>query len=384
MKRARRSCTQAGLLALACALLACDGSAPPPPSEAVAPAPTHYLDEWFEVGAARCRVERAERTLLEQRVGEGQVAEDVLMVDTRWACVDAAQKPLDVATLLPAHGPVSWLDDQHATHLRSPRRGARNHVYFAVPTQHDGLLRPRKFDARSGAPEGTRELREARITLAAGVVVAPWPRIHDRRLDARIDQLVRTLATDAAVDALGERAALTLASEVYRSALETFAPRLVALRRLETIEGQPRLVLGFERSTAEQALSQRFELVFELAIEADEPRVLRMIDPEGTRAQLACAEARRVLAARVAPPRDGPQCNVLKTLLPGRCDELPPALLDEALRVGTHCGDAAAVGLDPHDPDLAPDDFEVQLRRGRSLASLDRSPRYQLTLTASG
>ena len=381
MKHALATC----VLALGYAVAACGRAAPPPPPPARAPAPTHYLDEWFDVGAARCRIERAERTLLEQHVGEGQVAEDVLMVDTRWACIDAAQKAVDVATLLPKHGPVSWLDDRHATHLRSPRRGARNHVYFAVPTQHDGLLRPRKFDAGSGAPEGTRELREARITLAGHVVVAPWPRIHDQRLDARIDQLVRTLATDAAVDAPGERDALALASAVYRSARATFAPRRVALRRLETVEGQPRLVLGFERSTSEQLLAQRFELAFELAIDADGPRVLRMIDPEGARAQLACAEARRSLAARVARPGTDAQCNVVKTLLPGRCDELSPALLAQALEVGTRCGDAGAVGLDPDDVSVvAPRDLEVQLRRGRSLASLDRSPRYQLTLRADG
>ena len=195
---------------------------------------------------------------------------------------------------------------------------------------------------------------------------------------------MRTLATDAAVDALGERDALTLASALYRKALETFAPRLVALRRLAWVEGQPRLVLGFERSTSEQSLAPRFELAFELAITADGPRVLRMIDPEGTRAQLACSEARRALAVRVEHARDGAQCNVLKTLLPGRCDELSSELLAQALRVGTRCNDAGAVGLDPDDTTAAPDDFEVQLRRGRSVASLDRSPRYQLTLTAGG
>ncbi|MET0343591.1 MAG: hypothetical protein ABW252_21445 [Polyangiales bacterium] len=388
---------------LACASLRCGKDAPPTPPPRTSPVPTHFLGEWFPLGDARCRIERAERSLLEQRAGEGQVAEDVLLVDTRWSCVDAREHPVDVAGLLPRAGAIAWVDDQHGAHLRSPRRHAPNHMYFAVPTEHDGLRRPRRYHPDTAEPDGARELREARITLgdASGpprVVVAPWRREHDAALDALLDRLVHTLAHGAPFEALSgsaeSRDALTAAGALYRQALATFAPQRVAIREVDVVEGQPRAVLGFERSTIEAAQAGAFSLAFELDPGAQ--RVLRVLDPERARVQLGCVAERRALATRIDPKRDGgaaaaidarttgPRCNALGSLLPGRCDDVAPDLLKQALDVGLHCGDLGAVGLDTDEPVAVPADFEVHLRRGRSLASLDRSPRYQLSLHADG
>jgi hypothetical protein len=140
-------------------------------------------------------------------------------------------------------------------------------------------------------------------------------------------------------------------------------------------------VLGFERSTAEHALAREFTLALEL--DATRAEVLRLLDAESARTDISCVEARRALSARSERKHDGPHCNILQTLLSGRCDELPSDLLTQALRVGTRCGGYGAVGLDPEQAPTPPDDFEVELVRGRAFA-LDRSPRYRLTLMHDG
>jgi hypothetical protein len=70
--------------------------------------------------------------------------------------------------------------------------------------------------------------------------------------------------------------------------------------------------------------------------------------------------------------------------LPNACHLTPPALLRDALRVRTRCGVSGALDLDVEESEPAPSDFEVKLRRGRSLAPLDAQPRYSVAIARSG
>lgn len=418
------------LLGLGCARR--ERAVVPPPAP---PAPTHYLDEWFAVGAARCRLTGAEHALTEpSQPVSGRVAEDLHVVDATFACEDASGATIPVSAL-PLH--MSYSDEQLGTHLPSTRtklgqslrargagaatrdssslaresgvRGARSaaraglrvdtppdHVLFEVPAGQDGLLRARSYDAKSGDPTGARERRAARLLIeptaavaTQATVIAPWPRLHDRALDAFLDRLAHTLAVETPFETLSDspegHAAIASATELYQRALSLLAPKLLVVRAIESREGQPRLTLRLESGVTGAPVAS-FE--FELVLHDGEPTIVRLLDVEATRNELECALDQRDVRARGERARSDLRgtvyCNALGVSLPGSCAAADQSLLKDALRIGTRCGHDGELGLDVFESDAAPSDFEVRLRRGRAEGALDSAPRYTVTLTRSG
>lgn len=416
-------------LALLLVLLGCGPHEPrragAPPSPAT---PTHYLDEWFELGDAsqtRCRLTAAEPALTELATpSEGLVAEDLHVVSASFACESAGGAAVSVHDLAAR---MAWVDEARAPHAHStrtklsrvkPGQRAPEQLVFEVPEGREGLLRARTYDAKTGEPAGTRELRGARLRVtraavspasgiassaaasmlgtaakqadAAPLVIAPWPRLHDRALDAFLDRLARTLATDAPFETLSAspegHAALASASTLYKRVYERFTPKLLAVRAIENLEGQPRLTLTLESSAAAAPIAS-FE--FELTLHQGEPSIVRQLDLEAAKRALDCAVDKTDFAARAerarAEQKSATFCNALGVLLPLHCGATDPALLADALRIGTRCGNDGELGLDIHEALAAPLDFEVKLRTGRaSGSSLDSVPRYAVTIARSG
>ena len=154
------------------------------------------------------------------------------------------------------------------------------------------------------------------------IVVAPWPRLHDRALDSFLDRLAHTLATEAPFETLSStpegHAAIANASALYRQALSHFAPKLLAVRAIEVREGQPRLTLTLESGPHEPPFA-RFE--FELVVHAGELSIVRLLDPAAYRESIECAIETRELAGRAerarAERKTDTFCNGLGTVLPG-------------------------------------------------------------------
>jgi hypothetical protein len=381
------------------------------PSLGVAPlVPTHFLDEWFAVGGGRCRLTAAEPALTEPaKTVAGQVAEDLHVVDASFACEDAEGATVSVHRL-PAQ--LSYVDEARGVHAPSTRTKLglrqRDHVLFEVPAGQDGLLRARTYDARTGEPTGARERRAARLVVAQAVpgsraeapasraeqpgtltAIAPWPRLHDHALDSFLDRLAHTLATEAPFETLSDspegHAAVARATELYQRALTKLAPRLLAVRAIESREGQPRLTLRLEAgSTSAPVVSFEFELV----VHAGEPTIVRLLDLAATQNDLECALDLRDVRARgeraLSEQHTSTFCNALGVALPGSCSSADQTLLRDALRIGTRCGRDGELGLDVHEPAPAASDFEVRLRRGRGQGVLDSAPRYTVTLMRSG
>jgi hypothetical protein len=302
-----------------------------------------------------------------------------------------------------------------------PPRGAvradasPDHVLFEVPAGQDGLLRARTYDAKSGDPTGARERRAARLLIepvappdraqvahaemvgaprasaasASPIVIAPWPRLHDRALDSFLDRLAHTLAVETPFETLSDspegHAAIASATELYQRALSLLAPKLLVVRAIENREGQPRLTLRLESGVTSAPVAS-FE--FELVLHGGEPVIVRLLDLEATKNELDCALDLRDVRARSerarSEQRGSVYCNALGVSLPGSCQATDQALLKDALRIGTRCGRDGELGLDVHESDLAPNDFEVRLRRGRAEGALDSAPRYTVTLLRSG
>jgi hypothetical protein len=372
--------------------------------------PTHYLDEWFAAGEARCRLRAVSRALTEPVVPtQKRVPEDLHVVATVWSCQDAQGAALAANAALFVHTLPSYRDD--ARHSHAPMRRTKleqqapDQLAFEVPRRDDGLLRPRIYDARTGAPLGNRERRGARIELAGAserVVIAPWPRLHDAALDHFVDRLVQTLITEHALESLSiapeGHAALELASALTQRARAEFGGQLLSLESIDMREGQPRLVLALRGSQPDGP--SLLTLEFELGATADrQPAVLRLLDAQAVSQTLSCKQDARELASAADRARkaqgDRVRCNALATLLPERCDVASPKLLREALRVGTHCENHREVQLDLDHGLEPPADFTLSLQRGRgplavaaSLADgsarFDRVQRYAVTLDRSG
>ena len=366
-------------------------------------APTHFLDEWFALGSGRCRLNAAEPALTEpEKTLPGRVAEDLHVVDASFACEDAEGATISLHKL-PAR--LSYVDEAGGVHAISTRtklgRRQRERVLFEVPAGQDGLLRARTYDARTGEPTGPRERRAARLLVApeapgargdeptTAIAIAPWPRQHDRALDSFLDRLAHTLATEAPFETLSDspegHAAVASATELYQRALKELAPKLLAVRAIESREGQPRLTLRLETGSTSAPVAS-FE--FELVLHDGEPTIVRLLDLAATRSDLECALELRDLFARGERARSeqhtGTFCNALGVALPGSCVGADQTLLRDALRIGTRCGHDGVLGLDVHEAVPAPSDFELRLRRGRAQGALDSAPRYAVTLARSG
>ena len=267
----------------------------------------------------------------------------------------------------------------------------------------DGLLRARTYDAKTGEPTGPRERRAARLLVAPAAArprplraaarpaaIAPWPRQHDRALDAFLDRLAHTLATEAPFETLSDspegHAAVASATELYQRALTKLAPKLLAVRAIESREGQPRLTLRLEAGSTSAPVAS-FE--FELVLHDGEPTIVRLLDLAATRSDLECALELRDVRARGERARSEqhrPAPSATRWASPCRAAARPPIrrLLRDALRIGTRCGRDGELGLDVHEAAPAPSDFEVRLRRGRAQGALDSAPRYAVTLLRSG
>jgi len=355
------------------------------------------------VGGGRCRLTAAEPALTEPvKTVAGRVAEDLHVVDASFACEDAEGATISVHKL-PAQ--LSYVDEARGVHTPSTRTKLglrqRDHVLFEVPAGKDGLLRARTYDARTGEPTGPRERRAARLLVApaalnsraeqagAAIAIAPWPRLHDRALDSFLDRLAHTLATEAPFETLSDspegHAAVASATELYQRALTKLAPKLLAVRAIESREGQPRLTLRLEAGSTSAPLAS-FE--FELVVHDGEPTIVRLLDLTATRNDLECALDLRDVRARgeraLSEQHTGTFCNALGVALPGSCSSADQTLLRDALRIGTRCGRDGELGLDVHEPTPAASDFEVRLHRGRGQGVLDSAPRYTVTLMRSG
>jgi Domain of unknown function (DUF6438) len=377
-----------------------------PASVPPSPAPSHYLGEPFSVAGASCSLLSAQPALTEPRLRPiGRPPEDVSVVALELGCRDGGDSSLarprtrfDIRQL-----PVKlrWLDDARVAHPPSTRTALSEReperVLFEVPAGQAGLCSPRRYDARSGDPRGSRELRHARLhvdvlddkeQVVASHVVAPWPRGHDRALDSFLDVLARTLASGAPFDTLSDseagHAAIRGAAELYQRVVaraDQMVVRELTAGSTPEQTSAPRLTLALEQGGgSELAL---FE--FELDTSHGEPRVRRALAPESSRSAVQCAEDASSLEARtelVAAP--SASCNALGRLLPGSCQDAEPGLLRDALRVGTQCELDRTLGLDPAAHAAPPADFEVRLRRGRSFARLDRAPHYTVSIARSG
>lgn len=391
-----------GLLGLvACALTSgCDAPRPAAVKAAAAPLPpSHFVDEWFPLADARCRVHTVERALTEPlRHTPGRVPEDLPVLDLSLACERADGTRVSPRGLL-TQAEVRWLDDRGIAH---PLLGdtkleeqTQDHLAFAVAPEHDGLARPRRYDARDGEPSGPRERGRARLLIERGkerVQVAPFPRARVQGLDAFIDTLARTLAREAPFESLTKtpegHASLERASELFRHARDVLSGHTLRVRRIAQQEGQERLTLSLDGG---EARSPRTLAEFEFELESPpsgSPSVLRWLDPESTRERVECAEQTRELAARAAERRasgsDATRCNALGTLLPSSCEREPASLLGDALRIGTRCGENARLGLDLHDLSAPPPDFLLTLVKGRAPLGKESAPRHTLELRHGG
>ncbi|MDB4974656.1 MAG: hypothetical protein JWN48_2997, partial [Myxococcaceae bacterium] len=237
--------TRLTLLALSC-MLGCTRREPAEqPAPMPLPAPTHYLDETFALGSAHCRLVAAEPMLTEPaHPGEGLVADDIPVVETRFACEDARGAAIPIRSL---HAELAWLDQARALHPPSSAsklaQREPSHVVFELGRGTEGLMSARSYDARTGEPVGPHALGRARLIIEASaetlasrdpsahaprarVVLAPWPRLHDPALDALLDRLALGLATAAPFDMLSHteqgRAALVLVSDLYGQTVERF------------------------------------------------------------------------------------------------------------------------------------------------------------------
>lgn len=377
-------------------------------------APSHYLGEWFPIADGQCRVTLAQAALTEPRArAKGAVAEDVHVVETRWECRTRDDARVSPRALFPELTSVlRWVDASSESHPPSERtlltHRADDALVFEVAPDRTGLVRPRHYDAHSGEPEGTRERQRAHLNVeieGRRVVIAAWPRSHDDALDRFLDSLARTLATEVPFETLTETGeahdSLVDAAALTRRAIALFGPRRLVVQAIETVEGQPRVTFGLEQLAHPGSVPS---LRFELTRGAASWSLLRLLDPESVRVSLDCTEARRRLQARAddlrwtrvhapqATTKDGPKqaktdeavCNALSVILPSSCDETDPKLLAEALRVGTRCSATSELGLDPSEPAPLPPDLQITLMRGRAASSLDRQPRYTLTMARDG
>lgn len=381
---------------LLAALCACQ---PPPDRKASArapavEAPTHYLGESFQIAGAHCRLLTAEPALTEPRARPiGRPPEDLSVVALQMRCEDAQGEQVSIDKL-PCR--LRWLDDSAGEHLRSTRsllsERDPERIVFEVPSERAGVPRPRRYDAKSGDPLGARERRQARLAIEEPddsarriALIAPWQRLHDGGFDVFLDRLARTLASDAQFDTLsdGERghAAIRSAAELYQRVVAR-AERLV-VSALDLRDNGGTATLTLERGGSGQRALANF--VFELQ-GSREPKVVQLLALDETRNAVQCVEQRAQLAAKLesAPATTAGDCNLLGIVVPARCQDVEPALLRDALRVGTHCmaGDAAlGLKLGAGEPAR---EFELRYRRGRAFASLDRAPRFALSISRNG
>ncbi|HEX5660455.1 MAG TPA: hypothetical protein VFX59_24840 [Polyangiales bacterium] len=354
--------------AFALLLLGACAADPKPSAPKPTPAPTHYLGETFQLGSAACQLVRAAPALTEPRLRPiGRPPEDIAVVAVALACAAGSN--------------VRWLDDARIEHTPSTRTAlserAPELTVFEVALRSAGASTPRRYDAKTGDPRGTRELRRARL-LVDELVIAPWPRQHDDTLDGFLDQLARTLASGAPFDTLSDseegHAAIRAAAELYQRIVAR-SDQLV----VRTI-GLPRITLALEQAGGAELTS--FQL--ELDLSRGQPRVLRAHGLDTSRADVQCSEDAASVRARVEQlkPREG-DCNALGTLLPGSCPEQDPTLVRDTLRVSTHCELDPALGLDTRAP-AAPADFELRFRRTRTFARMERAPHYGLVVQRNG
>lgn len=340
LARASRASLRPLLVAVSCCLLGnvgC-GRREPVVVPATGPlAPTHYLDEWFAVGTARCRLTGAEHALTEPiQPPAGRVAEDLHVVDATFACEDASGATVAVSTL-PLR--MSYSDEQLGLHPPSTRtklgqalrargttrdssslaratRGAAlaargglrvdtppDHVLFEVPAGQDGLLRARSYDARSGDPTGARERRAARLLISP---LAPSAQSHERA-DGVQGAALETLATPRARAEAAPSAASTVLApwpRLHDRALDSFLDRLAHTLAVETPfetlsdspEGHAAIASATELyQRALSLLSPKLLVVRAIESREGQPRLTLRLESGVTGAPLASFEFELVL-----------------------------------------------------------------------------------------
>ncbi|HEX6240382.1 MAG TPA: hypothetical protein VFZ61_05795, partial [Polyangiales bacterium] len=375
--------------------------------------PTHqlFLREWFELpdGAPgkRCRVDSARRLLTESAAPVARdlrVRADVHAIDLELTCENAAGRAIPSREALPADAHLLLLREAER---RAPRPTAaqepRDHVLFELPDARDGFLpAPRRYALDTGLPSIARERGVGRLRVEArGLVieVALRERLHDAALDQLLDALVHGLCSGESLDSVsagaeGQAAARELAG-AFAAVTARFRPARLELAQV--IERGPELGVVLS-ATRPRSHARSFEVArFELGLTRAHTGGWQLRSFDNREAAVAALECERMeeglqreLSAQRVKAGDE-RCNALGTLLPGPCNELDPNLLARALALGARCrGELRAADADePESSEPAkrrtlPDDFQLTMRRGRSLGGLDREPRYVVALFHQG
>jgi hypothetical protein len=419
-----------GARALVCALLlslcACDAAKPSPaPAAAAAPEPTVYLNEWFELGkareSARCRVSAARSLLAESAslpYAEAHVRPDVHAVDVSLECLNAAGTAVPSRDVLPLDSSLLLVQEREARAPRPAIEGdARDHLVFEVPAPGTGFLpSARRYSVDSGASVVAREASVAQLRIQArslALGVALRERFQDAALDRLLDALLLGLSRGGELDALALDAqaseALRELGSTFREVGARFKPARIELTRSVASASGLQLTLSLTRPRAHARLFEvaRFELGLTRAADASW-RVRSFDNRTEARIALRCErleedlvnELSQLLLARGTARSDvllargtarldhsaagtaSERCNALGVLLPASCHDVDPELLTRALDVGARC--RIAYREAPESKARVPDDFQITMRRGRSLRGLDRDPRYVVALFHQG
>ncbi|MFT3927273.1 MAG: hypothetical protein QM778_32310 [Myxococcales bacterium] len=356
-----------------------------------------YLDEWLELGSARCRVTRAERVLTEpNQAGAPRVQPDLNVLALHTECTTAAGAPLPLESAL-SNDTLLFLRQGNATR-RAPSLRTKLSSFDPAPlvfelADQDPTPARRSFEARSGRALFTPNKDIARLSLEAhGERQEVWLRQHalDDRLDAWLTRLVNALTNNTEPQPPPLSAAdLERLRALYASLLERFEPARLSLSELSRAEdGSVGLSLVLERPKAHDAPNIVATLRFELP--AAEPQgfaAARLLEVTDGRAALECADKERALRARIpatssSVPREA-YCSLLGLKVPERCEKLDPAFKDEALAHRMRCvpglSDLVAQGQAP-----VPDDFQLTLRRGRREGGFDHGARFIVSLFHNG
>jgi|GEM_PF-6301310 len=354
-----------------------------------------YMNEWLSLGAARCRVTRAERLLTEPNDREPRrVSPDLKALALYTECTSPAGTPLTLEAALPGDTLVFLRQGQQAR--RAPSLRTKLSSLEEAPLvfefeEREPLPLLRSFDARSGHATFTADAEVARVSFEAHAERQEvW--LRERALDARFDAWLVRLVNGLTADARDDAASPPLAADdlqrlraLYAGLLERFEPTRLSLRELRQGEHGLTFDLVLERPRTHDAPNVVATFRFELPDTSDLAHArARLLDVTDGRLALECAERARALRTRVVsdPGRDG-SCSLLGLKVPARCEHLDLHLKDELLAHRMRCVPGLADVAAQAQADV-PDDFQITLRRGRRENTFDHGARFIVSLFDNG
>lgn len=363
---------------------------------------TAYLQEWLEVGSARCRVEHVEAQLTEpvSEGRDGRVVPDLQALALKVACENRSERPLSLDAALPSDALWFLRDAQGLPRAPSQRTklslSPDPGLIFEVPHDNPGLQAQRHFDLDTGRALFSADADQvSRLSLESHGELRQFVLRHrqaDEALDAWLTQLVQALVQGQAAGAPLRAQDFTRLSEMYRSVRERFAPTRLRVSDLRSDpDSQLVVTLLLERPKAHDApspvASVRLALPNEPARYAQDARLLNITDG---RKAVACQEESQDLRARFVPKvavklSEEDSCNLLGLVFPARCDQLSDELKRDALAHRMRCVSELehAARITAQSVNL-PKDFQITLRRGRRTEGFDHSPRFVLSVFGNG